>query len=266
MTTRARRLVWRGDTGAFATASAGGPALVVDSWLVSDGLVRGLDLHRERFVRACAALAGVRTETTGAFFTAAVEELPRSGDWFPRVEYAPAGTTGDAAAGAFRLWIRPAPQRGSFVRMWVPEEADQRRHPAVKGPDLPYLLALRDRALAAGADEALLLGPGGQVLEGTTTSLLWWRGDKLCMPPDEAPALHGVTRRLIRAIAGNLWCPVGFEYVTLADLDGVEVWTVNALHGIRPVSAWAQTALRAPAPTDRLHHWRRLLTATSAPI
>ena len=39
-------------------ASTGGPLLVADSWLVRDGRVRGLDRHRERFVRSCGECGG----------------------------------------------------------------------------------------------------------------------------------------------------------------------------------------------------------------
>ena len=72
------------------------------------------------------------------------------------------------------------------------------------------------------------------MLEGGTTSLLWWREGTLCAPPPRAPVLPGITRSLLLAHAAA----VAFENVTPADLAGLEVWAVNALYGIRPVTAW----------------------------
>lgn len=60
----------------------------------------------------------------------------------------------------------------------------------------------------------------------------WWRGDTLCGPPPGPGLLPGVTRALLEELAGQ---PVVPESVTPAELPSVPVWTVNALHGIRPV-------------------------------
>jgi hypothetical protein len=56
--------------------------VVAESWLLSDGRVRGLDLHWKRFARGCAD-ARIRPSAPPATVESA---LPVSGRWFPRVE------------------------------------------------------------------------------------------------------------------------------------------------------------------------------------
>ena len=58
---------------------------------------------------------------------------------------------------------------------------------------LLHVLA-RAEAEAAGADEALLLNPLGEVAEATSANLFWIEGDTLHTPPLSSGALPGVTR------------------------------------------------------------------------
>ncbi|MDT0457323.1 hypothetical protein RM550_16510 [Streptomyces sp. DSM 41527] len=104
---------------------------LADSWLLSDGRVRRIDLHRQRFLRGCAEVGSVSPETAAAFWQAALGTLP------------------------------------------------------LKGPDLDALGALRGRAVERGAQEALLTTESGVVLEGGCASVLWWDGDRLCVPSPE---------------------------------------------------------------------------------
>jgi branched-subunit amino acid aminotransferase/4-amino-4-deoxychorismate lyase len=153
------------------------PVAAADSWLVAHGRVRALDRHQLRFARACAAAGrdGPGPDDLTGFWSAVVARLPRTGCWFPRVELAGPGPP------ELRLLLRPAPPLGTTARLWLGDTADRRRVPRRKGPDLDRLTALRDRAVAAGADDALLTTPGGIVLEGATTSILWWEDGRLCL-------------------------------------------------------------------------------------
>ena len=65
---------------------------------------------------------------------------------------------------------------------------------------LPHVLA-RAEAEAAGADEALLLNPRGEVTEATSANLFWLEGDTLHTPPLSSGALPGVTRADVLALA-----------------------------------------------------------------
>ncbi|WP_327031023.1 aminotransferase class IV [Micromonospora sp. NBC_01740] len=170
----AGRLVWTGARTFVPLPSRACDIDVADSWLVDGGRCRGLELHRQRFAGSCRR-HDVAPGIVDAFLEDVIDVLPRGGRWFPRVEY---------HAGEFRFWLRPAPRLSASVVLWVPGVGDSRTEPSVKGPDLAALEALRDEAGRAGAGEALLLSPQGEVREGALSGLMWWRGDGLCAPPD----------------------------------------------------------------------------------
>jgi len=233
---------------------------VVDSWLVADGLARGTALHAARFSAACAIRHGVAESVTAPFLAGVLRSLPTTGRWFPRVELAL-----DAGEPALRLRLRSAPEAVRSARLWVDDRPDPRREPRIKGPDLAALHAVRDRARRAGADEAVLLGPAGEVREGAFSALLWWRADTLCTTSPEAPILDSVTRRLLVELAAGSGHDVRFEVVTPADLDGLEVWSVSALHGIRAVTGWSGQPF-APAPAARAAEWNARVDRTLVPL
>lgn len=206
------------------------PLLVADSWLVLDGSVRSLDRHVSRFTRSCLELGVVTQAELDRFWRESLSALPRTGAWFPRVELA-----GDPPS--LRLRIRPAPARGEHVRVWVPDKPDHRLSPARKGPDLQSLGTLRAEAESHGAQEALLRTPDGIVVESASSSLLWWENDVLCAPPEEIPALPGTTAGLVRDLAASQGIRTARRARRVDDLAGREVWLLNALHGIRLVTA-----------------------------
>jgi branched-subunit amino acid aminotransferase/4-amino-4-deoxychorismate lyase len=253
----AKRLQWA-DGGTFEAVADCGEVRVIDSWLVNDGRARAIDAHLRRFSAACAAVSSaddtaVRSPAGGVpradaerFMRMALRQIPATGRWFPRAELA-------LVDGAYRLrlWLRPAPPPAQSIRLWVPPEPDQRTCPRIKGPDLAYLSALRDTAVTAGADEAVLLSPDGTVREGTTTSILWWRDEVLCAPPSDDPLLPSVTRAVLLEAAAARNIPVAFEHATPAELAGLQVWAVNALHGIRPVTSWMKGLSQRPRKAAR---------------
>ncbi|MFP8961059.1 aminotransferase class IV [Streptomyces nanhaiensis] len=248
------------------------PALLAaDSWLVADGGVRALDRHRQRFTATCAETAGVSLRLLDAFWTAVVALLPRDpGPWFPRVELeraAPGAPADTVQPGGHRLLyrLRPAPVLGASARVWGLAVPDPRRAPRHKGPDLDALAAVRRRAAEAGADEALLVSPDGVVVEAANSSLLWWEGDVLCHPAAELPALPGVTALLLTEHAKRSGVEVRPCRRRLSALAGREVWVVNALHGLRPVTAWVDSLLPAGEPV-RAAGWRAWLSGLRTPL
>ncbi|GAB2620079.1 hypothetical protein GCM10027168_60180 [Streptomyces capparidis] len=273
-----------GDTRLFALTVSGGlreldgggtdtgtPLLAADSWLVQDGGVRALDLHRHRFTATCAETAGVPDRLLDAFWTAMVDLLPRGpGAWFPRAELqraAPDAPPDTVLPGGHRLLyrLRPAPARGTSARVWGRAVPDPRRAPRHKGPDLAALGAVRRRAADAGADEALLVTADGLVLEAANSSLLWWEGDALCRPAADLPTLPGVTASLLTGHATRTGIEVRARRRRLPDLAGLEVWVTNALHGLRPVTAWTGTSLPAGAP-ERAASWQGRLNGLRTPL
>jgi len=244
-----------------------GDVRVADSWLVTDGAVLGLALHRERFFGSVAlpvpdhGSRGRRDLDLDSFWAAAVAALPRSGAWFPRVDLRarPDGTP------ELLLHLRPAPARTASVVVATHEGEDPRRTPAVKGPDLERLGLVRSAAARGGADEVVLVADDGSVIDGAYSALLWWRGPVLCAPAAELSRVDSVTARSVLTLAAALGVDVLHERTAPADLDGLEVWSLNAVQGIRIVREW-QNGPRLAAEPGRLALWRSRLAALRRPL
>lgn len=232
--------------------------LVADSFLVADGRVLALGLHASRFVESARLQGHPDRAELQRFWEAAVAALPREGSWFPRFELV-------RTRGALRLRfrLRTAPALGSELVV-ATAASDPRQTPDIKGPDIDRLSVLRQRAQASGAQEAVLLDEGF-VSDGATSALLWWRGDTLYTPPLSLPRVDSVAARTVRGIAAALRVPIDEEEVRPSQLDGATLWAVNALHGIRAVTAWvdgpalAQDAARTDA-------WRSRFSALARPL
>ncbi|MBV9013605.1 MAG: aminotransferase class IV [Pseudonocardiales bacterium] len=250
---------WAGPGCGFRPATEPPGLHVIDSWLVSDGRVRAFGMHAERFGAACSELFALPWAHTATFLCAAMTQIPSRGRWFPRVELVAQG-----GEPHFQLWVRPAPPRGKTVRLWISDKPDLRHRPTVKGTDLNYLLELRRLAVTEGADEALIVSPDRRVREGSTTSILWWRGNTLCVPPLSANLLAGVTRALLLDAVSTRGLRVATESPTPTELDGLEVWAVNALHGIRPVAEWIGTSIET-GPATRAARWNAYLDGLAVP-
>jgi branched-subunit amino acid aminotransferase/4-amino-4-deoxychorismate lyase len=226
---------------------------VADSFLVANGKVRGIELHRSRFVRSCAA-AGVEA---GSFWDEHVGRLPGFGRWFPRFEL--------RLSGELAVQLRPAPPIGGRVRVAVHEGPDPRVAPRVKGPDLELLGKLKESA-PDRADEILLLDEDGTVLEAAYAAVAWWEDDVLCFPPSDRPLLPSVTAQLLRRIAATLGVPVSEHPITPADLQNTtEAWLLNALHGIRPIHAWSASPID-PLPNSQSTPWQSHLDSLARPL
>jgi len=254
------RLRWTGAGDGFEPTDQPGHVWIVDSWLVAEGKVRAFEAHARRFSAACAELSGIATEQARQFMHAAAGRLPAEGRWFPRAELALA-----SGIPRLQLWIRPAPPPGRTVRLWLSATPDTRTCPRIKGPDLDWLARQREAAAAAGADEAALVSRVGQVLEGATTSILWWRDNKLCAPDEGASVLPGITRSVLLDAAAASGVPIVFSSPGPAELAGLEVWAVNALHGIRPVTGWVGAHIE-PGPVRQAARWQRYLDEIASPI
>jgi branched-subunit amino acid aminotransferase/4-amino-4-deoxychorismate lyase len=228
--------------------------LAADSWLVADGRVRALDRHWARFAAACAE-HGVEPQALAALRARVDAEVPAGGRWFPRVEL--------RAGGELALNVRSAPPREPTVVAWIADVPDPRRAPRRKGPDLERLAALRERAAAQGAGEAVIADADGRLLEGAFTSLLWWEGETLCAVPDVAPILPGITRALLIELARGRDVPVAQRRPLPQELAARETWLVSALHGIRAVQRWADGGPPA-GEIRRAGAWQRLLDDLAA--
>lgn len=258
------------DSGA-ANAASTDRLFVADSWLITDGRVRALDLHRERFTSSAATLSDLDPEAVEAFWDAFIAALPRTGRWFPRAEVV---ASGQGARTALRLQgrIRPAPALGTTVVLGTHQDKDPRMSPGIKGPDLERLLAVRAEAARHGTGitgfaigEVVITSSTGFVIDGTTSAILWWRGDRLFAPSAGLTRVDSVTAKTLRLVAAATGVSVGEEPARVSDLAGCEVWAVNALHGIRLVTAWQGGPSVKIEPT-RSTLWRRRLDALARPL
>lgn len=229
--------------------------VVADSWLITEGNALALGLHRERFLESVRRTDD--DERASQLWDAAIAAIPRTGEWFPRVEL--------RANGDLLLRLRPAPARTKSLRATSLRGQDPRTTPLVKGPDLAAMNMLRDQAKAEGADEIVILTPDGYVVEGAYSSIAWWRGAILCAPPIEFDRVDSVTARSLFGIAGALGIEIHREAVTPAELEATEVWALNALHGPRIITAWLHGPQLAELP-GRLASWRTRLAALRHPL
>ncbi len=82
---------------------------------------------------------------------------------------------------------------------------------------LPNVLA-KDEARRRGYDDALLLGPGGEVREATAANLFMIRGDCLITQAADETILPGITRVHLLRCAGDINLAVREQPVPLAEL------------------------------------------------
>lgn len=251
-------LRWTGAELIAADRSADdSPITVADSWLVTDGCVLALDLHRERFL---ATAPDATDHDARAFFDAALAALPRQGEWFPRVEL-----SGPPGARELLLRVRRAPSLTASVTLTTHHGEDPRHDPSVKGPSLHTLEALRSQAHHDGADDIVVLDPLGHIVEGGANAIAWWRGDILCMPAEELARVDSVTARALAALAVATGTALSWETTAPEELDGHEIWALNALHGPRIVTRWIDGPSTAEEP-GRLRTWRARLHALRRPL
>lgn len=112
----------------------------------------------------------------------------------------------------------------------------------------------RDRAIAAGADEALLTAPDGRILEGTRSNLFLVRDGGLVTPPTDGAILDGVTRGVVLEIARGMALSPAEEPVTRdAIRAAAEVFLTGSVQEVRPVREVRGlfAASDAPGPVTR---------------
>ncbi len=100
------------------------------------------------------------------------------------------------------------------------------------------VLAARE-ARRRGCDEALLLGPGGEVVEGSCTNVFWFQGDVLHAPSPECGALPGITRSVVLECASA--CGIKLR-------EGV--WGLDAFHSCD--GAFVTNAVLGVVPVGRI--------------
>lgn len=132
---------------------------------------------------------------------------------------------------------------------------------------LPRILA-RQEARAAGANEALIVTPSGEVAEGAATNLFWVQEDELFTPSLLTGCLPGVARTWLLGWAREMGMRVRVGRFRVDQLAaGSEAFLTNAVFGPIPLTEVAGLVQwSAPGPlTDRAAAaWQRALKTKDA--
>ncbi len=96
-------------------------------------------------------------------------------------------------------------------------------------------MAAQDAAVAAGADDALLVASDGTVLEAPTANVWWREGDTLVTPSLDLPILPGVTRALLLDAAEREIVEGVFPLARLLAAD--EVFVCSSIREVMPVTS-----------------------------
>jgi branched-chain amino acid aminotransferase len=116
-------------------------------------------------------------------------------------------------------------------------------------------MAAQAAAEEAGFDDALFVAPDGAVLEGPTSNVWFREGDVLHTPTLELPILAGVTRRVVRHLAGKV--DEG-RYPLERLLGADEVFLTSSVREVMPVVAIGESTFeRGPAAAELQNALRR---------
>lgn len=119
---------------------------------------------------------------------------------------------------------------------------------------LPLILALNE-AIAAGADEALMLDPNGNIASCNATNFFWVRNEALCTASGEF-CFNGITRANVLALArGNGIAVREEDFPPDALFAASEAFVTGTFGGLTPVAAIDARRLGAVLPgplTSRL--------------
>lgn len=221
------RYRWNGSELVDNSAAFDVPLYVGDSFLLREGTAVNYAGHLARFERM-ADEQGLKRPLND-FLNAVTQALPRTGSHFPRIDL--------TSRGELEVRIRPVPPLGRTMVLST-TSTDPRTEPTFKGPDIPALQVLRDEAAAVGADEPVILDARGRIIDGASTCLVWLRESTLYTPPAEATRLQSLTVEAVQSLARDAGYAIASEWATPGQLAGSQVWALNALHGIRGVTAW----------------------------
>ncbi|WP_017793979.1 aminotransferase class IV [Leucobacter salsicius] len=233
--------------------------LVADSFRVRahDGVaeVRGLAHHLARFRGSALAAASASPDSRPTpqevddFSASALPRIAAAGAGFPRLEL-----WRDTGGAMLSLALRPSPPLRHEISLTSAVRPFGQPTPQTKGPNISAYAELAHRL----GGEVLLLDDAGRAVEGTTTSLIWWKADGTGWYAASQDRVSSITELLMRNIAQDIGVALCPESRTPAELAKLEVWAVNALHGIRPVVSIDGLESARPDP-DRLAQYRAAL-------
>jgi 4-amino-4-deoxychorismate lyase len=141
--------------------------------------------------------------------------------------------------------------------------------PGVKTISYAVNMAAQRAARARGADDAVLVGLGGELLEAPTANLWWRTGHTLHTPSLDLGVLAGITRTVLRELAPGLGLRVLEGVFTAEDLAAAdEAFLSSSTREIMPVvevdGAPVADGRPGPAAADLQAALRRLAITVPA--
>jgi 4-amino-4-deoxychorismate lyase len=138
--------------------------------------------------------------------------------------------------------------------------------PGVKSISYATNMAAQRTARAAGADDAVLVGLGGELLEAPTANLWWRSGQTLFTPSLDLGILAGITRAVLAELAPTLGLKVLEGVYTAEDLAAAdEAFLSSSTREVMPVVEVDGTPIGdghpGPLAADLQAALRRLATA-----
>lgn len=197
---------------------------------VTDGRVRGWDLHLNRLRAANQELFGLDLEAD-LLRRLVRQALAGAGvrDASVRVHgYLPPGTTKTVLMVTVAPPAVPATRPVSLLSVSYTRDLPHIKRPGDFSQTYYGRLAVR-----SGYDQALLTAPGGVVTEGSITNVGFWDGDRVVWP--DAPALIGITMALLEEGLALTGAPSARRPVTLDGLGAFRAAFVTNSRGITPV-------------------------------
>ena len=220
---------------------------------VRGGAVRGLSFHLERLDTASRELFGtgldgerVRGHVRHALATSGRTDASVRVNVFQRVEE-PGGPVNALVAVRPPAAMAPGPYRVRSVPYQRP--AAHLKH--VGGFGQGYFLR---QVQAEGYDEALLVGPGGEIAEGAITNIGFVEGDSVVWPT--APHLRGISLQVLERRLDGAGVRQVRRAVRLADVGGFDGAFVSNARGTAAVAELDGTPL--PTTGELLSRVREL--------
>jgi branched-chain amino acid aminotransferase/4-amino-4-deoxychorismate lyase len=164
------------------------------------------------------------------------------------------------AAMAPRLFATaaPAPRAETPARLATAHVRRNPHSPASRLKSLAYLdnVLARREAMAAGADEALMLNTRGEVASAAAANLFWLKDGRLFTPALDCGVLGGVMRAALLAAAHARGHAVAAVRIGEGELRAAEaVFLTNSLIGVRAVSALDGEPLTVSPMAQELATW-----------
>ncbi len=232
--------------------------------LAENGEFDAFDAHAERMVRGSAVL-GLPAPDADQLRAAALAILDERGLAGERAAVRLSWTAGSGGRGLERpaapkprllAQAAPAPRPIGPARLAVVAIRRNATSSTSRLKTLAYLdnVLARREAVAAGADEALMLNTDGELCGGAAANLFWVTDGRLFTPALECGVLDGIMRGQVLAAAARLGVEAVEARAGMAALASVEaVFLTNSLIGLRRVAAIDGRPVRDHALIERLH-------------